>query len=475
MPSCSIIGCTNRSTTNPGLRFYNIPSGPHPFQVNRRKLWLHAIKDRWSQVWKYSRICGAHFISGKPSMDWDSPDFVPSIFTETRKNTSSKRKKKIERHEGKRKRDSNQRCHTPKPAKRKMKVDNHDTIPHINIVKKPSVEQSRASEFIPKTPLHKMKLPDDRVDTDHVNLEQDFLALKKTLEMQTFSCNSLTDDTERLTFFTGLTSHSMFHWLLNICKQNIHLVSQKLSVEDHLLLVLTKLRLGLSNSDIAYRFCIPVSSVCRILQTCLPVLSAVLKPLLKWPSKEAVQENMPAVFKKNFCKCRCILDLMEIFIDCPTNLTGTAEKASNCKHNYIIKYLVGITPDGAVSFLSRGWGGRVSDKQLTVESGFLDLLEQGDDILADRDFLVRDELAAHGATLKWTKFPNDKEEMSGQEADSSMQFSSVQIHVERVLGWWKKFKILQSIIPIAQADLLDDIVIVCGGLTNICATFITKE
>ena len=36
-------------------------------------------------------------------------------------------------------------------------------------------------------------------------------------------------------------------------------------------------------------------------------------------------------------------------------------------------------------FLSTGWGGRVSDKQSTLESGFIDKLQVGNCTLADRD------------------------------------------------------------------------------------------
>ena len=39
----------------------------------------------------------------------------------------------------------------------------------------------------------------------------------------------------------------------------------------------------------------------------------------------------------------------------------------------------------------------------------------------------------------------------------SRQLSSVQIHVERVIGRIKKFRLLQTTLPLTQVDLLDDI------------------
>lgn len=140
----------------------------------------------------------------------------------------------------------------------------------------------------------------------------------------------------------------------------------------------------------------------------------------------------------------------------------------------MLKYLIAITPAGAISFLSSGWGGRVSDKQISKESGFLELLEPMDEVLADRGFLIRDELAACGAILRIPHFTKGKKQLSALEVDTSRQLSRVRIHVERVIGRWKNFKILQTVIPVSQVDMLDDVVIVCGALTNLCKSVVPK-
>lgn len=342
-------------------------------------------------------------------------------------------------------------------------------------------EGAAVDEMVPKRDYDSLKHMYDSINVEYGNLRQEFYAvqdenkkLKEELAHTKYSYLSVRNCAAQFVFLTGLTT-ILFDWLLSKVESSVKKLSQVLSLEDHLLIVLMKLRLGLTNSDIAYRFKVSKGTISNILRSWLPILAKALKPLIRWPSKRAVVRKMPKCFKLKFKRCRCIIDCTEIFIERPTNLTSRAQTWSNYKHHNTVKYLVGITPGGAISFLSPGWGGRVSDKEITKKSGFLDLVEPRDEILADRGFLIRDELAMCGATLRIPHFTKGKRQLPAYEVDTSRQLSRARIHIERVIGRWKNFRILQSIVPVSQADLLDDIVIVCGALTNLSKSVVPRR
>ena len=100
-----------------------------------------------------------------------------------------------------------------------------------------------------------------------------------------------------------------------------------------------------------------------------------------------------------------------------------------------------MCPQGVITFISKCYGGRISDKEITNDSGFLDKLDHGDVILADRGFLVREEFAVRGASLIIPAFTKGHKQLPPSELDKS------------------------------RADTvyatLDKIMVICAGLVNL--------
>ena len=110
--------------------------------------------------------------------------------------------------------------------------------------------------------------------------------------------------------------------------------------------------------------------------------------------------TMPFCFRPHYgLKVTSIIDCFELFIDKPSDLLAKSCTWSQYKHYNTAKYLIGITPQGTVSFTSNGWGGRVSDKHIVENSGYLKHLLPGDVVLVDRGSNVEDSVALQGATL----------------------------------------------------------------------------
>ena len=128
-----------------------------------------------------------------------------------------------------------------------------------------------------------------------------------------------------------------------------------------------------------------------------------------WPDRDQLWRTMPQCFQYAFGKkTTVVIDCFEVFIERPSNLLAGAQTFSNYKHHNTIKILVGITPQGTISFVSEAWGGRVSDKFLTENCGFLDKLIPGDMVMADRGFTITESVGLRNAKLVIPAFTKGK-------------------------------------------------------------------
>ena len=95
----------------------------------------------------------------------------------------------------------------------------------------------------------------------------------------------------------------------------------------------------------------------QIINTCIKFLAQELKPIIFWPSKESIQDHLPAS-QKHYPHLRCTLDCSEIYIGRPRDLEIQALTWSEYKRHNTVKFLVGIPPNGMISFILKAWGGR---------------------------------------------------------------------------------------------------------------------
>ena len=121
--------------------------------------------------------------------------------------------------------------------------------------------------------------------------------------------------------------------------------------------MLARLRLNLSVQDLAYRFQTSTSTISRIFLTWIDFMHTMMEPLVVWPDRAAVEKTMPMSFKRHFGdRVAVIIDCFEIFTEKPSCLMARAQTYSSYKAHNTVKFLIGITPQGVISFVSKGWG-----------------------------------------------------------------------------------------------------------------------
>ena len=316
--------------------------------------------------------------------------------------------------------------------------------------------------------------------------EFDYIYAMKNMNRRPFDESHIAEDDAKVRFYTGLPSFDILKKTFNFVAPHVKRDSLNLSKFQEFIMTLIKVRLNVPYQDLAYRFDVSLTKVSRILTHWLMVMDIRLSCLISWPEREDLWRTMPQCFQYSFGKkVTVIIDCFEVFVDRPTNLMARAQTFSNYKHHNTAKILIGITPQGTISFVSEAWGGRTSDKFLAENCGILKNLLPGDLILADRGFTVHESVWYYGAQLNIPAFIRGKDQLDPVDIETTRGIANVRIHVERVIGTLRqKYTILQSTLPTdfltsdingppeKQVPLLDRIVRVCSALVNLCPPII---
>ena len=122
---------------------------------------------------------------------------------------------------------------------------------------------------------------------------------------------------------------------------------------------------------------------------------------------------------------------------------------------------------GAVSWVSLVYGGRSSDIHIVRDSGFLDLLEPFNQIMTDKGFKIKTDLALKQCSLSIPPSAVKGSQMVKKDVHDTSNIADVRIYVAQAIKRLKKFRILKYQQPLLYLPILNDIVQVISGFINL--------
>ncbi|CAG6022063.1 unnamed protein product, partial [Menidia menidia] len=118
--------------------------------------------------------------------------------------------------------------------------------------------------------------------------------------------------------------------------------------------------------------------------------------------------------------------------------------------------------------------GSISDKAITKASGFYETIQQlkdvgyiqnGDGVMADKGFTIKDEINALGLSLNIPPFASADKQLSQANLALTDKIARHRVHVERLISRIKDFQIVGCTIPAILFPKLNRIWAVCCYLT----------
>lgn len=304
------------------------------------------------------------------------------------------------------------------------------------------------------------------------------------LEKKLKAANSLSSfilgSNSKAKYYTGITKvqrealwnflgEAKYHLRIINTKKTTSTSLRKLTVEDQFLLTLFKLRCNYTFKDIGFRHAVNPRMLSNIFKSWLQLLFVKFKSIedRMFTLYDDLPKPLPKAFNNSLLKyTRVVIDCSELFIESTSDFEAQGNIFSSYKHHTTAKVLIGVAPSGGVVFASNCFEGSISDREIVIQSGFLDKINPNDLVLADRGFTIEDLLAEKGARLNIPPFLSGRPNFTLGETRKTKIIARARIHVERFNQRFKRFRFLKGIIPQCHLDVLTQAVYVCSCLCN---------
>lgn len=291
------------------------------------------------------------------------------------------------------------------------------------------------------------------------------------LSKERFTYSDFVNDNKGIHYYTGLETVAKFLFVLSTLGPAVNCLhypygAVSLNVTDQFFLVLIKLRQYIPNFQLSRMFGISTTEVYNIFFTWIRFMSLQWREVSIWPSQEVVRFYAPTDFKNKFPTTRVIIDGTECPIKRPKMPSAQQSTFSTYKNKNTVKVVIGSTPGGLVSYVSPAFGGSTSDRQIVERSGLNVMCDAGDSVMADKGFNVEDLFTPYNIALNIPTFFSKKNRMSSQTVMKDRKISSKRIHIERIIGLGKTYKILSNCMNSTETMLSGDIIFVCYMLCN---------
>ena len=242
---------------------------------------------------------------------------------------------------------------------------------------------------------------------------------------------------------------------------------RSLSLEDEILMTLKRIRLDAPEEDLAFRFQISQGYVSKIVTTFIAFLGLELQPFIYWPTPDETLSYKHPHFSGTFNKCEGIGDCTEQKLQHSKNTGAQYQSYRTYKSTNTVKKLVICTKAGSISYVSPAYGGLATDRYIVEDTNISSRFTPGFMALFDKGFNVQDLFLQKQVKCELPPFLRSKRKFTRSEVYHGKRVARARIHIERVMGRLKEFRLLEHSLSINMIDMCDHIWTIAAAIVNL--------